>query len=77
LNKVIPDNKIQELTEKHGLEYFELTCTNEKKFIETFERILEVLMKLIPTLPKPEQLMKKNIIIGKKLLQSSKYQLVD
>ena len=65
-----------EFAEENKMNYFALSCLDDKKFQEVFEKILEIIVKLVPVLPKPEQLMKKNIIIGKKLLQSSKYQLV-
>ena len=76
LTRTVSESKIQQFLEKHNLEYYELSCVFEKKFTEVFERIIDSIVKLIPVLPKPEQLMKKNIIIGKKLLQSTKYQLV-
>lgn len=58
------------------MHYYPVSCMAERKFVDTFESILEALTKLIPPLPKPEQLFKKHIVIGKRLLQSSKYQLV-
>ena len=76
LPRAVPEARVAQFAEENRLEYHELSCVLEKKFVEAFERILESVLRLVPPLPKPEQLMKKNIIIGKKLLQSAKYQLV-
>ena len=76
LPAVVSESNILEFADENKMEYFALSSLNEKKFQEIFEKIFEIIVKLVPVFPKPEQLMKKNIIIGKKLLQSSKYQLV-
>lgn len=62
--------------DEHQMAFYPISCMSEKKFVETWEAIFDALTKLIPALPKPEQLFKKHIAVGKKLLQSSKYQLV-
>lgn len=76
LSSGIDEATVKQFADENQMSFFAVSCMTEKKFVETWEAIFDALTKLIPALPKPEQLFKKHIAVGKKLLQSSKYQLV-
>ena len=70
------ETAVRELAQLHNLTYLRMASAGDSQTERTLDQVLEGLAGLIPALPKPEQLIRKNVCVGKKLLQSSKYQMV-
>lgn len=69
-------NQGKELANKFGLQYFEVSSVTEGGLNELFQNIFTSMKNLIPNPPKPENLLGRGVVLGKKLLTSQKYQLV-
>lgn len=66
----------REIANKYGLQYFEVASVAEGGLNELFQNLITSMKNLIPNPPKPENLLGKGVVLGKKLLTSQKYQLV-
>jgi len=73
----IDRNLGREIANKHNLQYFEVSSIAEGGLNELFQNLFTSMKNLIPNPPKPESLLGKGVVLGKKLLTSQKYQLVD
>ena len=73
----IDRNQGRELASKFGLHYFEVSSIAEGGLNDLFQNIFTSMKNLIPNPPKPENLLGKGVVLGKKLLSSQKYQLVN
>jgi GTPase SAR1 family protein len=58
------------------LQYFEVTSIGEGNLGNLFNYLFSSIKQEIPNPPKPELLLGKGIVLGKRLLSSNKYQLV-
>lgn len=74
-SKGIDKNEALALAKSHNIEYFEVASIGEGSVEELFNYMFSTLKNQIPNPPKPEFLLGKNIVLGKKLLSSNKYQL--
>ena len=72
----IDRNQGRELASKFGLQYFEVSSVSDGGLNDLFQSIFTSMKNLIPNPPKPENLLGKGVVLGKKLLSSQKYQLV-
>jgi hypothetical protein len=59
----------------HGLEYFETCSIGDSSIAPVFDYIFTTIFNTIPNPPTPQSLVGKGILLGKKLLASSKYHL--
>lgn len=72
----IDRNQGREIASKYGLQYFEVASVAEGGLTELFQNLFTSMKNLIPNPPKPENMLGKGVVLGKKLLTSQKYQLV-
>lgn len=72
----IDRNQGREIANKYGLQYFEVASVVEGGLTELFQNLFTSMKNLIPNPPKPENMLGKGVVLGKKLLTSQKYQLV-
>ncbi len=70
------ESVIVNFAEQHSLQYLPIGPGGDQQTERGLDQLIEALLGLVPPLPKPEQLIRKNVIVGKKLLMSGKYQLV-
>ena len=57
------------------MEYYECYSTEEQGIVKVFDHIFNSLLALIPQPPNPEQLLGKNIVLGKRVLNDVKFKL--
>jgi len=63
------------LARKYGMEYFEACALGETSIAPVYDYVFSTIVNSIPNPPNPSQLMGKGIILGKRLLNSTKFQL--
>jgi len=63
------------LARKYGMEYFEACALGETSIAPIYDFAFSSIVNSIPNPPNPLQLMGKGIVLGKRLITSSKYQL--
>ncbi|CAD8102866.1 unnamed protein product [Paramecium primaurelia] len=63
------------MARKYGMEYFEVCSIGDTSIAPVFDYLFSTIIGQIPNPPTPLSLMGKGILIGKRLLNSSKYQL--
>jgi len=63
------------LARKYGMEYFEACALGETSVAPVYDYVFSTIVNSIPNPPTPSQLMGKGIILGKRLINSTKYQL--
>ena len=76
-NLVNPVSKVEAvaLARKYGMEYFETCSVGEASIVQVFDHLFNSLLSLIPNPPDPEQLMGKNVVLGKRVLNDVKFKL--
>lgn len=70
------ESTVVEFARSHDLHVLRLGLSGDPHTEKALDELLEALVGLVPALPKPEQLIRKNVCVGKKLLLSTKYQMV-
>ncbi len=76
-NLINPVTKVEAvaLARKYGMEYFETCSVGEASIVQVFDHLFNSLLSLIPNPPDPEQLMGKNVVLGKRVLNDVKFKL--
>jgi hypothetical protein len=76
-NLINPVTKVEAvaLGRKYGMEYFEVCSVGEASIVQVFDHLFNSLLSLIPNPPDPEQLMGKNVVLGKRVLNDVKFKL--
>jgi len=72
-----PVTKVEALSlaRQYGMEYFETSSLGEESIVNVFDHLFIQLTSLIGRTPEPQQLMGKNVVLGKKILNDVKYKL--
>ncbi|KAL4497055.1 hypothetical protein ABPG72_002211 [Tetrahymena utriculariae] len=63
------------LAKKYGMEYFETCSIGDTSISLVYDYLFTTIVDSIPNPPTPQSLVGKGILLGKRLLNSSKYQL--
>lgn len=76
-NLINPVTKVEAIAlgRKYGMEYFETCSVGEASIVQVFDHLFNSLLALIPNPPDPEQLMGKNVVLGKRVLNDVKFKL--
>jgi len=71
----ISKSEATSLARKYGMEYFEACALGETSIAPVYDYVFSTIVNSIPNPPNPTQLIGKGITLGKRLLNSTKFQL--
>ncbi|KRX02356.1 P-loop containing nucleoside triphosphate hydrolase [Pseudocohnilembus persalinus] len=71
----VSKSEAQSLAQKYDMEYFETCSIGDSSISLVYDHLFTTIVNSIPNPPTPQSLIGKGILLGKRLLNSSKYQL--
>lgn len=72
-----PVSKIEAVAfaQKHNMEYFETCSVGEANIVQVFDHLFNSLLALVPNPPDPALLMGKNVMLGQRVLNDTKFKM--